>query len=132
MNKKRLIVGILEILIGVSLTVCNALGMIDPFWSGMGTALVVVGTLAIIRSIRYKTNKEYKEKFDTETKDERNRFLSMKAWSWTGYLLVLIFGFGTIIMKLLGYEDLMMFSSSVVCLISIIYWISYVVLKKKY
>ena len=132
MNNKRLIVSIIEILLGVALIICNELGVIDPFWSGMGTALIVVGVLYTIRNIRYNTDKTYKEKFDTETKDERNRFIAMKAWSWTGYLLVFIFAIATIVLKIAGYENLMFLASGVVCLIIVIYWIAYYILRKKY
>ena len=132
MNNKRLIVSIIEILLGVALIIYNELGVIDPFWSGMGTALIVVGVLYTIRNIRYNTDKTYKEKFDTETKDERNRFIAMKAWSWTGYLLVFIFAIATIVLKIAGYENLMFLASGVVCLIIVIYWIAYYILRKKY
>lgn len=132
MSNKRFISSIIEILLGVGLLVLGSIGIIDSFWTGMGTALIFVGVLYLIRQIRYKTDANYKEKFETEAKDERNRFLSMKAWSWTGYLLVLIMGVATIALKIAGYEQLMLFCSSIVCLIITIYWIAYLILKRKY
>ena len=132
MNNKRFISSIIEIVLGIALLICGNMNVIDPFWSGMGTALIFVGVLYLIRQIRYKTDASYKEKMDTETKDERNRFIAMKAWSWTGYLLVLIFGIATIVLKIAGYEELMFFCSYSVCLILLIYWITYFILKKKY
>ena len=132
MNNKRFISSIIEILLGVALLICGNLQVIDAFWSGMGTALIFVGVLYFIRQIRYKTDASYKEKVERETKDERNRFISMKAWSWTGYLLVLIFGIATIVLKIAGYEELMFFCSYSVCLILTIYWVAYFILKKKY
>lgn len=132
MSNKKFISSIVEIVLGVVLLICGNMNMIDPFWSGMGTALIFVGVLYLIRQIRYKTDASYKEKVETETKDERNRFIAMKAWSWTGYLLVLIFGIATIVLKIAGYEELMFFCSYSVCLILTIYWVSYFILKKKY
>ena len=132
MSNKKFISSIVEIVLGVVLLICGNMNMIDPFWSGMGTALIFVGVLYLIRQIRYKTDASYKEKMDTETKDERNRFIAMKAWSWTGYLLVLIFGVATIALKIAGYETLMFFCSYTVCLILIIYWVTYFILKRKY
>ena len=132
MSNKRFISSIIEILLGVGLLVLGSIGIIESFWTGMGTALIFVGVLYLIRQIRYKTDANYKEKFETEAKDERNRFLSMKAWSWTGYLLVLIMGVATIALKIAGYEQLMLFCSSIVCLIITIYWIAYLILKRKY
>ena len=132
MSNKRFISSIVEILLGIALLMLGSIGIIDSFWTGMGTALIFVGVLYLIRQIRYKTDASYKEKFDTATKDERNRFLAMKAWSWTGYLLVLIMGVAAIALKIAGYEQLMLFCSCTVGLIVAIYWITYLILKRKY
>ena len=106
--------------------------VIDEFWSGFGSSLFVVGILLLIRQVRYRTNEEYKETVDTAIADERNNFLRMKAWSWAGYLFVMIAACATIMLKLAGKEDLMMISSGSICLVMVLYWISYMVLKKKY
>ena len=128
----RWILSILYIAIGVTLIVCDCLQLVDEFWSGMGTAFAVIGVLQIIRLIRYKTNAVYKENTDTAVNDERNRFIGMKAWSWAGYLFVFIAAVATIVFKLIGQETLMFAASGSVCLIITIYWISYLILRKKY
>lgn len=130
--KERLIASILEIIIGLALVVASMFGVVDEFWSGMGTTLLIIGVLFLFRTIKYKTNRDYKEKCDIEINDERNKYLSMKAWSWAGYLFVMIAACLTIVLKLIGKEDLMMISSGSVCLVMVLYWISYMVLKKKY
>ena len=132
MRKTRLISSILEIVIGVVLCVCYFANLIDEFWSGMGVALIVVGVLFLLRNIKYQTNEKYREEIDTQNTDERNRFIAMKAWSWAGYLFVIIAAVGTIVFKLVGKEELMMLSSGAVCLIVFLYWISYMILRKKY
>ena len=86
----------------------------------------------MIRYIRYRTNEEYREKFDTESKDERNRFIANKAWAWAGYLFVLTGGVGAIVFKLMGREDLMMMASGCVCLMICFYWVSFLLLRRKY
>ena len=128
----KLITSIVEILIGAALIILHFAQVVDEFWSGMGTALLLVGVLFLLRNIRYRRNETYRETVDVEVNDERNKYLSMKAWSWTGYLFVLIAACSTILFKLLGREDLMMFCSGSVCLIIVLYWISYLWLKKKY
>lgn len=128
----RWILAILYVCLGATLIVCNAFEVIDSFWSGMGTAFAFIGVLQILRLIRYKTNQQYKEKVETESKDERNRFLSTKAWSWAGYLYVMIAAIATIVFKLLNQETLMFAASGSVCLIVILYWLSYLVIRKKY
>lgn len=132
MRKVRMLASILEVIIGITLCVCYFANLIDEFWSGMGVALIVVGTLFLLRNIKYHTNEKYREEIDVQNTDERNKFLSLKAWSWAGYLFVIIAAAGTIIFKIIGKEELMMLSSGSVCLVLLLYWISYFLLRKKY
>lgn len=132
MDNKRFIASIIEIIIGIILIVCSVYGIVDEYWSGMGIALLVVGVMFLIRQFKYKTNEEYREKYDVERTDERNRYLSGKAWAWAGYLFVMIAAVASIMLRVAGREDLMKAASGSVCLIIILYWISYVVLKRKY
>lgn len=129
---KRLLVNILEIVIGFALSACGYAGIIEDYWSGMGTALVIVGSIMLIRQIRYKTNTSYKEKVDIEVSDERNKYLRMKAWSWTGYLFVMIAAFASIILKIFGYDQYSLIASCAVGLMVALYWCSFLILSKKY
>lgn len=131
-KNRRLIANLIEVVAGAILAVCGYVGILDSFWCGMGTALVIVGGLLLIQQIRYRTNVAYKENVDVETKDERNKFLRIKAWSWAGYLFVMIGAIGTIILKIMGLDDYMMIASGAVCLMMILYWLSYMILKRKY
>ena len=132
MKKDRLIASILEIIVGAALLICSMFELVDEFWSGMGTSLLIIGIIFLIRNIKYKTNEEYREKIDIESNDERNKYISLKAWAWAGYLFVMLGAVGVIVFKLIGKEDLMMMASLSVCLIMVFYWISYTFLKKKY
>ena len=131
-HNKRLIANILEIVIGVALSVCRYAGIIDDYWGGMGTALVIIGSIMLMRQIKYKTNASYKEKVDIQVSDERNKYLQMKAWSWTGYLFVMIAAFASIILKIFGYEQYSLIASGAVCLMITLYWCSFLILRKKY
>ncbi len=131
-NCKRLIVSVLEILIGVGLLIGNFAGLVDEYWSGMGTALIVVGGIFLIRNIRYRTNETYRDAVDVAVNDERNKYIAMKAWSWAGYLFVMISAFASIMLKILGYDELVLMASGSVCLIIVLYWLSYLWLRKKY
>lgn len=130
--EKRLYLSVFWILLGAVLIGCRAAGLIEEYWGSMGFALAVVGVLQVVRQIRYRTNAEYREKFDTETKDERNRFISNKAWAWAGWWFVMIAAVATIVLKLLGREDLMMMASGSVCVMVLLYWGCYWYLRKKY
>jgi len=129
---KRLIANILEIVVGVILTILGYTGVVDSYWSGMGTALIFVGVIFLFRTFRYKTNTEYKEKVDVEVNDERNKYLRMMAWSWTGYFFVLIAAFGSIILKIFGYDQYSMMAGGAVCLLITLYWISFLILRRKH
>jgi uncharacterized membrane protein len=132
MKTKRMIASIVEIILGFALWICSAIGMIDSYWGGMGGGLMGVGIVFLIRSIRYKRDPEYKEEYDVEMNDERNKFIRLKAWSWAGYMYMMIAAVGSIVFKLMGREDLMFFCSGSVCLVLVLYLISYVIVKNKY
>lgn len=132
-NNKRLALTVFWIVLGAVLVVLTVTEVLDSsIYSGMGGALMAVGTLQLIRAVKYRKDSEYKEKVDTELGDERNRFLRMKSWSWAGYLTILIEGIGAIIAMVLGERTVQLVLSYSVCLVLVIYWIAYVILSKKY
>ena len=131
-QNKRLVANITEIIIGIVLTAFGYAGMIDEYWSGMGTALIIVGALMLVRQIRYRTNETYKENVDVEVNDERNQYIRIKAWSWAGYFFVLISAIASIILKIIGQDQLSQFAGLSVCLIMVLYWLSHLILKRKY
>ena len=110
---KRIYLSIFWIIVGAALFAAGSFGKIDSFWSGMGGALIGVGIVQTIRWAHYRNNPEYKEKFDTQTHDERNRFIA-------------------IAFKIAGMDDISYFCSIAVCLLMILYWICWLVLKRKY
>lgn len=132
-NNKRLALTVFWIVLGAVLVVLTVTEVLDSsIYSGMGGALMAVGTLQLIRAVKYRKDSEYKEKVDTELGDERNRFLRMKSWSWAGYFTILIEGIGAIIAMALGERTVQLVLSYSVYLVLVIYWIAYVILSKKY
>lgn len=129
---KRLAASIVEILLGIGLVICQVACSLDEYWSGMGTALIVVGVIQLARGFRYKTNENYRDNVDTQANDERNRFISMKAWSWAGFWFVMIAAVGSVILKVIGLDEYVMFASGSVCLMMVLYWLSWLYLRKKY
>ena len=131
-EKVRFAFSIFWVLVGAVLFGLGAGEVIDNFWSGMGGGLVAVGAIQTVRHIRYRKDAAYREKTDTEVQDERNKFIAGKAWAWAGYLFILVEGILVVVFKLLGREDLMMMASYNVCGIVLMYWICWLVLRKKY
>ena len=95
-NSKRLTASIVELLLGIGLIIASTCGWIDEYWSGMGTTLIFMAAIWLLRSIRYKTNADYREKVDVAGQDERNKFIALRAWAWAGYLFVFIGAVATI------------------------------------
>ena len=132
MKKKEIVFGVSWLLLGLVLTVLSCLETLDEFWSGMGSALMVVGIVRLLRSYRLSRSKTYREKREVAETDERLHFIRNKAWAWAGYLFIILCAIGTIIFKLLGQDLLCMASSSAVCLMLVLFWVSFFILKKKY
>ena len=129
---KPISLSIFWVVLGAVLVICHLAKLIEDYWFSMGIAFIVVGILQIIRHVRYKTDSEYRETRDVATHDERNKFIANKAWAWAGYFYVLLAAVGSIVCKVLGREDLMMFCSCSVCLIMVLYWLSWLWLRRKY
>ena len=132
-NNKRLALSIFWAVVGLVLTVLSVTEVLDSsIYSGMGGGLMAVGVLQAIRNVKYRNDADYREKIDVEANDERNRFLRMKSWSWAGYIAILVEAAGVIVAIILGEETVRLILSLSVCLILVAYWVSYLILSRKY
>ena len=131
-SDKRVYLSITWVVIGAVLFSMAIAGKVDSFWSGMGGALLAVGGLQILKYYRLNKNEAYREKMEIEYGDERNQFIRNKAWAWSGYLFILIAAIACIVLKIAGQEVLSMAASGAVCLMLVLYWVSYYLLKRKY
>ena len=130
--KNGIIKNVIYLFLGGILLTLGFVGIIDEFWSGLGFALIFVGILRLVYYFRLEKNPELKERVKTEINDERNRFIRNKAWAFSGYLFIIIAGICLIVFKIIGQDLLSLAASYAVCLIMILYWISYIILKRKY
>lgn len=131
-KNKKVILSIFWIVLGAGLIVASKLARLDAYWMGMGGGLVFVGALQLFRFIQYNRYPEYKNAVDTEINDERNRFIRAQAWAYTGYILVIIFALASIVLAIFAQELLSTIFSSCVCLIVLLYWITFHILNRKY
>ena len=131
-NDKRLIASAAEIVLGAALLLGCKLAGGDSVWLGMGGALAAVGLLQLILGLRYRTDASYREKVDVEAADERNAFIRMHAWAWAGYGFVLIVGVLTIVFMILGRQELSTICGTGGSLLVVLYWLSFMILKRKY
>ena len=131
-SNRNILLNTAYIVIGAVLLILSSMGKLDDMYVGFGTGLVVVAIIHLIRNIRYRGNVEYKEKVDIEVNDERNRYIRMKAWSWAGYMFVLIAAVISIVCMIISKTIIMQAASLSICLILVLYWVSYMILRKKY
>ena len=137
MNRREFVTGIIYVVLGIVLLVTSQVmdlgqSTLAAIMPGMGGALIGIGAFRLYRGIRLEKDVDYRENYETEMHDERNAWLRMKAWSWAGYTFVLIACCGTIITAIADKPDLMKYCSFSVCIILVLYWISYLIVRKKY
>lgn len=132
MKNRNLIIYILYLVIGLTLLGLGIANVVDSFWSGMGSGLIFVSVLRLIRVYRLNKNEEYREKVETEISDERNRFIRNRAWAWAGYLFIFISAVAVIAFKVAGLDLLSTAASVALCLMLVLYWVSFFILRKKY
>ena len=118
--------------VGAVLIALSFAGVVDEFWNGMGSGLFIVGLIQVIKQLRYRNNEEYREQVDIALDDERYKYIANKSWAWAGYLFIIICALSTIVFRLLGQDLLCIASGGAVCLMLVLFWVSFFVLKKKY
>ena len=131
-QKIKLSFNIAYVIIGCILIGFAVLEKLDSFWSGMGSALLVVGLINLLKFHRLSKNEEYREKMEIEISDERLQFIRNKAWAWSGYLFVLISAVACIVFKVMNLDQLSLYASFSVCLVLVLFWGSHAIIKRKY
>lgn len=132
MKNRDMIFGVIWLLLGLALTALTGLVKLDEFWSGMGSALMVIGVVRLLRCYRFSRSETYREKREVFETDERFHFIRNKAWAWAGYLFIILAALGTIVCRLLGKDLLCTVFCGAVCLMLVLYWVCFWILKKKY
>lgn len=132
-NNKRLAISIMWIIIGIALLTLSVLEIVDSeFIGGFGGGAIAVGLLQLMRNIKYRTNSEYKNRVDIEAKDERNRYIQLKAWSWAGYVFVICSAIVSLVLYLTGNKEAGQIVSYCLCAELIFYYISFIIISRKY
>ena len=129
---KSILVNIIWLIIGSILIGLSVFEKVDSFWSGMGSSLFVIGFINLLRLYRINRNEDYREKIEVELSDERNRFIRNKAWAWTGYIFTILSAILSIFFKIIHQDNLSIYAGFTVLLMIIIFWLSYLFLKRKY
>ena len=131
-KNRKIILYVIYILMGAALWGIGAAEVVDPFWGGFGASFFGVGVIRMVQMYRLYKDETYRERMEVESGDERNRFIRGKAWAWAGYLFIMLSGLAMIVLKIMGLDMWSLAASYSVCLMLVLYWLSYAVLKKKY
>ena len=137
MKNRYLPLAVLYIVLGIALFVsCQIVDLgnstLAQILPGMGGALFGVGIVRLVMGIKLEKDAEYRENYEIRINDERNRYLRMKAWSWAGYVFVLIAAVATIVFAVADRKELMMLASGGLCIMLVRYWVSYMIVRRKY
>ena len=104
----------------------------NTFPLSLGIAFVIMG---VIRTIQYrqtvKDEQALRQKELAET-DERNLMMNERAKSWAFSISVFIAGNLAIILSLLGKQDLALLFAWFLCGMTLLYWICWNIIRKKY
>ena len=132
-NNKTLALNICILFFGIALWGLSfAEKLPSDSWGACGVILVVIEAFRTAQNIKYRTDAEYKKKIDIEALDERNSYIRMKAWSVTGYVFVIGAALISIVLYLTGKNEAGQILSYCVCAEMLIYYVSYLILGRKY
>ena len=131
-HTRRFLAYSVSLIIGIILLVLGCMEVVDSFWSGMGGGLMAVGILRLVRTWRYQQDGAYRERMEIEATDERNQFIRNKDWAWAGFLFLITMAVAVIVLKIVGQDLLSIAASGTVCLMTVLYWFSYLILRRKY
>ncbi len=128
----RLYVALSYIVLGIAMFVIfNIIKTGTPFLSSWGFALFVIG---VARTRNYfiitKSEQNIKRQEIAES-DERNIYVANKAKSFSFSCYVLIACLSVIILQLFNKTELAYLISISVCVLLVLYWVSYFVIRKK-
>lgn len=101
--KTRIIYCVCLILLGAVALILGTVSSVEisdyasGFYTGVGGGLIAAGIITIIRHIRTLKNKERLREKEVYEKDERNRMIGLKTWSYAGWIMFIALYVGMLI-----------------------------------
>lgn len=131
--KQRLYIAIAYIVLGLILITADVVSHLDNyFFFSFGVALLVMGILRIFRHRKVTSDEKTIRQQELAETDERNLMMSERARSWAFSFSILLAGLTVIVLSLLGYHDLALPFAWFVCGMTVLYWICWNIIRKKY
>lgn len=130
--KIRIGLAVSYIVLGIAMIVVfNLVETGVEFLSSMGFAVAVIGIARLRQYVRLIKNDALMKKQEVRESDERNIAISEKARAITLTIYVLVACLAVIVLRILKMGLISTIVSGSVCLILVIYWITYLILRKK-
>ena len=131
--KTRLYIALSYIAIGIALIAADALNHFEnDFFLSFGIALLVMGIIRLIRHRKITTDEASMRKQEVAETDERFLMMNEKARSWAFSYSIMIAGIAVIVLSLLGMHDAAQPFAWYVCGQIGLYWICWLIIRKKY
>ena len=129
--KKSIIYYIILLVIGLILFILGCFEIVDSFFSGLGGGLCAVSIMKLFRLYKYSKDKEYKEKIELETHDERNIQMAHKAGDMTMRFSVFALCISEIFFFIFKMQTVGYVIGVIICAMCILYYGLYLYYKFK-
>ena len=131
--KQRLYIAVSYILLGIVLLLAAFAGKSDNyFFTSFGIALMLMGILRLFQYRKITTSDQALRKRELAESDERNRMMAERARSWAFSFSIIAAGILVIVLNLLGYNEEALPFAWFVCGMVALYWVCWLIIKRKY
>ena len=117
---------------GIIAVAFGVLGYTDSYVAGLGGASIGVAGIKLSKELRYAKDPAYAKRVDAVDSDERLAFLASKSAEITFQLSIVALAVLSLALRPLGYDD----TASVLCVVmgveTAMYWVSYLVVSRRY
>lgn len=133
-NNRLFKISVAEIVIGLIIELLAFSGIVEDgsVLIGIGSGILAVGVVQLLRVFRMESNPEYKKRMETASKDERYAFISMKAKEAAFGIYLIIAAVLCMAWMLLGYREQGMLAAMSICILVLLYAVLFRILARKY
>ncbi|MDO4805618.1 MAG: hypothetical protein Q4A07_00065 [Coriobacteriales bacterium] len=104
----------------------------DQYLCGIGGGLVGVGAIRLVQEARRVKDPAYAKRLEVNASDERNVFVAGKSAQITFKWSILGLAIANIVLRPFGYHLVANVLGVVMCMELVVYWVSYLVLSRRY
>ena len=107
------------------------LALKNEYISVLGAALITVGALQMVKYFRITRSEESVRSREIKEKDERNVSIAHRAKSMAFSMYILLACAASIVLGIMGRAQIAQVLSGNVCVMLVIYWVSYFIIRNK-